>query len=82
MADYLERSVKEFAQENNITYKHVPTPYLPERGLAVVEAREAQPGRFGDKASHYLMCLLYGARMALPMLTVVSCQSIQVERRV
>ncbi len=70
MSDYLAKSVKEFREENNIKYKHVPTPYLPDRGLAVVEAREALPGRFGEKASHYLMCLLYGARLALPQLIV------------
>ena len=47
MSDYLAKSVDEFRTEFGINYKHVPTPYLPERGLSVVEAREAQPGRFG-----------------------------------
>ena len=70
MTDYLAKSVEEFKTEFGIKYKHVPTPYLPERGLPVVEAREAQEGRFGEVASHYLMCLLYGARLALPQLAV------------
>ena len=70
MSDYLKKSVDEFARENNIKYKHVQTPYLSERGIAVQEAREALPGRFGESASHYLMCLLYGARLALPQLIV------------
>ena len=70
MSDYLAKSVNEFKTEYGIKYKHVPTLYIPERGLPVVEAREAQEGRMGEMASHYLMCLLYGARLALPQLIV------------
>ena len=70
MCDYLRRACADFESETKIKLKHVPTPYVPERGLAAVEADEKLEGRFGDDASHYLMTLLYGARMAHPWLSV------------
>ena len=70
MCDYISKACKDFATATNRVLKHVPTPYVPERGLAVVEAREALPGKFGNDAAHYLMTLLYAARMARPELEV------------
>ena len=38
MCDYLRRACDDFVADNKIQLKHVPTPYVPERGLAAVEA--------------------------------------------
>ena len=70
MCDYMRKACDDFAKATNRSFKHVPTPYIPERGLALTEAREALPGKFGESAAHYLMTLLYGARMARPELAV------------
>jgi len=70
MCSYLRKACDEFSRVVNQKLKHVPTPYILDRGLVVTETREKLPGWFEKDAAHYLMTLLYGARMASPWLIV------------
>ena len=70
MRAYNESACRDFEKKESMILKCADTPYAPDVGPdKLIELCEAR-GVFQDSASHYLMQLLYSARIATPQIMV------------
>ena len=71
----------DFTQRANLTPKPSATPYAPELPKAQSDELIARPGIYAKDAAHYLMRLMFAARMACPDLALaiqrLACQITQ-----
>ena len=70
MRDYLRAAVKDFVATTGIDPKPAATPYAPDLPREQADKLLGQPGVLGPQAAHFLMKVMYAARMASPNLSV------------
>ena len=78
MCAYLKAAYTDFTQRANLTPKLSAMPYAPELPKAQTDDLIARPGIYGKGAAHYLMRLMFAARVAYPELALaiqrLACQ--------
>ena len=70
MRAYLKAAYNDFTKRANTKPKPSATPYAPELPKAQSDELIARPGIYATDAAHYLMRLMFAARMACPDLAL------------
>ena len=66
MDAYCRDACNQFIEETGIRLGKARSPYAPDLDREQLEKLEEAPGKWGDLAAHFLMKLLYAARMCRP----------------
>jgi hypothetical protein len=78
MSEYLKAAFDEFVQKTGIHPRPAMTPYAPDLPRLQTDELIAKPGIYAKDAAHYLMRLMFAARMACPNLSLaiqrLACQ--------
>ena len=70
MSEYFISAVKIYTETTGLTMKKVDSPYVPTIPSDQLEKLLQSPGALTISAASYLMKLMFGARMAHPMICV------------
>ena len=66
MSGYFEQALQIYRDDTGLSAKPATSPYVPEIGGDELDRLLDTPGKFQKLAPHFLMKLLYGARMCHP----------------
>ena len=67
---YLEAALNDFVKKTGVVPKRASTPYAPDLPRDQADQLISTPGKYGADAAHYLMRLMFAARMASPDLSL------------
>ena len=70
MSGYFQQALEVYQTDTGLPVKSSTSPYVPAIKDEVLDHNLATPGRWQRLAPHFLMKLLYGARMAHPGLSL------------
>jgi len=70
MSGYFEQALQIYREDTGLTVKPATSPYAPDIPSDELDHLLATPGKYQKLAPHFLMKLLYGARMCHPGLSL------------
>ena len=70
MAGYFDQALQIYRDDTGLSVKPATSPYVPEIDSVELDRLLDTPGKFQKLAPHFLMKLLYGARMCHPGLSL------------
>ena len=70
MTGYFDQALQIYRDDTGLSVKPATSPYVPEIDSAELDLLLNTPGKFQKLAPHFLMKLLYGARMCHPGLSL------------